>query len=86
MERLVRVSLHWPDGRRRDRSEARALENTRRDTVHLLQALVDMYNDDHYLFGVCSLPDSLGDYILFFIHLTITNPMHAFYFMILHMN
>jgi hypothetical protein len=86
MDRLIQQSLYWPDGRRRKCSEAFALKNTRTVTGHLLEALVDKYNDDHKLFGVCSLPHSLRDYISYFIHLPVVDSMHAFYSRIVHMN
>jgi hypothetical protein len=86
MDRLIQQSLYWPDGRRRKCSEASALKNTRTVTGHLLEALVDKYNDDHKLFGVCFLPHSLSDYISYFIHLPVVDSMHAFYSRIVHMN
>lgn len=51
MDRLIRQSLYWPDGRKRKCSEAFASENTRTENGHLLQALVDKYNEDRDLLG-----------------------------------
>jgi hypothetical protein len=49
----VREALYFPDGTRRSCLEP--LDETL-DEIHLLVcALVDQYNDDHYLLGVCTL-------------------------------
>ncbi|KAM0884628.1 hypothetical protein ACQ4PT_030873 [Festuca glaucescens] len=49
---LISWSNHFaPDGRKRKCSEAFASENTCTEKGHLLQALVDKYNEDHDLSG-----------------------------------
>jgi hypothetical protein len=53
MERAIQESLYWPDGTRKKCFEP---PDKTEDEVHLLvQALVDQYNEDHKLLGVCSL-------------------------------
>ncbi|KAK1647668.1 hypothetical protein QYE76_065473 [Lolium multiflorum] len=48
-ERVVRESLYWPDGTRKKCLEP---PDESEDEVHLLlEALVDQYNEDHYLLG-----------------------------------
>jgi hypothetical protein len=86
MDGLIQRSLYWPDGSRRKYSDAAASKNTLTQTGHLLKAVVDKYNDDHKLSGVCSLPHCLLGYILFFNHLIIADLMHVFGFRIVHMN
>ena len=53
MERAVQESLYWPDGTRQNCLEP---PDESHDEIHLLvQTLVDQYNEDHNLLGVCSL-------------------------------
>ncbi|XP_024316062.1 uncharacterized protein LOC112271179 [Brachypodium distachyon] len=51
MDWLVRRSLYWPDGKRKKLTKSQVSETTRKGTSHLLQALVDKYNDEHNLLG-----------------------------------
>jgi hypothetical protein len=49
----VRKALYFPDGTRKKCLEP---PDETLDEIHLLvRALVDQYNDDHYLSGVCTL-------------------------------
>ncbi|XP_052158144.1 uncharacterized protein LOC127775876 [Oryza glaberrima] len=48
MEKMIRQTMYWPDGRRKRCKSAGYFE---KDKCHLIQALVDKYNDDHNLLG-----------------------------------
>ncbi|XP_044374761.1 uncharacterized protein [Triticum aestivum] len=51
-EIAVRCCLYWPDGTRKMSSK----DNLKpRNISLLLQALLDKYNEDHHLLGICSL-------------------------------
>jgi hypothetical protein len=51
----IRSSLYWLDGTRKKCSESQMAERNRDRIRLLVQALVDKYNEDHNLLGVCSL-------------------------------
>jgi hypothetical protein len=55
VEMAIEKALFWPDGRRKKRSKSLATEETGSQVHRMVQALVDKHNDDHKLFGVCSL-------------------------------
>ncbi|XP_024314357.1 uncharacterized protein LOC100837750 [Brachypodium distachyon] len=59
-EMAIRKCLYWPDGTRKKCSKSHAIEKDCDDKRRFVQALVDNYNKDHNLFGVCSLPPSLS--------------------------
>jgi hypothetical protein len=61
MEKMIRQTMYWPDGRRKRCKSAGYFE---KDKCHLIQALVDKYNDDHNLLGVCSFSLHTHKYIL----------------------
>ena len=46
--------LYWPDGTRKSRLKTLPVDVTRCWILQLVQALMDKYNDDHNLSGVCS--------------------------------
>uniref|UniRef100_A0A0E0L7H1 DUF3615 domain-containing protein n=1 Tax=Oryza punctata TaxID=4537 RepID=A0A0E0L7H1_ORYPU len=46
MEKMIRQTMYWPDGKRKRCKSAGYSEN---DKCHLIQALVEKYNDDHNL-------------------------------------
>lgn len=83
MDWLVRRSLYWPDGKRKKLTKSQVSETTRKGTSHLLQALVDKYNDEHNLLGVLSLSGCIMYFAL--IHVSIADPT-LLYFRIFHMN
>ena len=52
-------TLYWPNGTRMNSKQALDVMMNRRPKWDVLNALLDKYNEDHHLFGVCSLPRSL---------------------------
>jgi hypothetical protein len=56
METAIRRALYWPNGLRRNSAEALAFMKNLRPEVELVRALLDKYNEDNNLSGVCSLP------------------------------
>lgn len=59
----VRQSLYFPDGTRKRRLRSEAVDEIRDSKLQLVKALVDKYNEDNNLFGVCSL--SLSSSLMF---------------------
>lgn len=49
------LDLYWPDGTSK-RSKSHAKQKGHDQMRQMAQALVDKYNEDHHLLGVCSLP------------------------------
>ncbi|XP_062187647.1 uncharacterized protein LOC133890992 [Phragmites australis] len=62
MDMLIRRSLYWPDGTIKKRTKSHVAEKTHDRMCRLVQALVDKYNEDHYLLGdlAYELKDVLG--------------------------
>lgn len=52
-------TLYWPNGTRMNSKQALDVMMNRRPKWDVLNALLDKYNEDHHLFGVCPLPHSL---------------------------
>jgi hypothetical protein len=54
--------IHWPDGTRKSHLRTLPLDERRCSMLQLVKALMDKYNDDHNLSGVCSfsLPPALS--------------------------
>jgi hypothetical protein len=52
----VQHCLYWPDGTRKKHLRSQPIDTSRDSERQLVEALVDKYNDDHDLLGVCSLP------------------------------
>uniref|UniRef100_A0A0E0PT63 DUF3615 domain-containing protein n=1 Tax=Oryza rufipogon TaxID=4529 RepID=A0A0E0PT63_ORYRU len=48
MEKMIRQAMYWPDGKRKRCKSAGYFE---KDKCHLIQALVEKYNEDHNLLG-----------------------------------
>lgn len=61
MEKMIRQAMYWPDGKRKRCKSAGYFE---KDKCHLIQALVEKYNEDHNLLGVCSFSLHTHKYIL----------------------
>lgn len=85
--------LYWPDGRRKKRSKSHVIEQSHNRMCLLAQALVDKYNENHNLLGVCSLslppsffcpPTRVALYL--FAHVRIADLSYASSFRILHMS
>lgn len=55
LDLVIRRDLYWPDGTSK-RSKSRAKQKGHDQMRQMAQALVDKYNEDHHLLGVCSLP------------------------------
>uniref|UniRef100_A0A453B837 Uncharacterized protein n=1 Tax=Aegilops tauschii subsp. strangulata TaxID=200361 RepID=A0A453B837_AEGTS len=55
VELAVQKCLYWPDGRRKKHLASQPIDTTRDFNRQLVEALVDKYNEDHNLLGVCSL-------------------------------
>jgi hypothetical protein len=54
----VRQCLYYPDGARRRPLRSEPVDEIRDSKLQLVHALVDKYNEDNNLFGVCSLSPS----------------------------
>ena len=51
----IRNSLYFPDGTRRRRLRSEPVDEIRDSQRKLVNALMDKYNEDNNLLGVCSL-------------------------------
>lgn len=56
MDMMVRKILYFLDGTRRRYSKSQVTQDVHNDMRQLARVILDMYNDDHSLLGVCS-PD-----------------------------
>jgi hypothetical protein len=54
LDLIIRQSLYWPDGTSK-RSKSCAMQRSKDQMRRLVQALLDKYNEDHHLLGVCIL-------------------------------
>lgn len=80
MDIIVRQSIYWPDGSIKKRTKSYATEKTHKRMCQLVQALVDKYNEDHNLFGVCSLSLSRAQACCFLFALSLTIADHVQFF------
>jgi hypothetical protein len=60
MENVIRRCLYWPDGTIKRRTKSFATWEAKKRMHQFIQALVDKYNDDHNLLGVCFLSISFS--------------------------
>jgi hypothetical protein len=65
VERGIRACLYWPDGSKKMHVISEQIDKSRCKMLQLVQALVDMYNEDPLHFEVCSLSPPPGPYCTF---------------------
>lgn len=77
-------TLYWPNnGTRMNSQQALDAMMNHRPKWELINALLDKYNEDHHLLGVCFVTHSLLPFLL--LYCFIVDMMHAYCFSILHM-
>lgn len=60
MDKVIRRCLYWPDGRIKRHTKSSSTRAANKRMHQFIQALVDKYNDDHNLLGVCFLSISFS--------------------------
>lgn len=86
----IRQCLFWPDGTRKKRTKSYIFKKGHEHISRLVCAIVDQYNEDHNLLGVCSLSFTClyaaSRIALHRVHITLAYLTCASYFRILHTN
>ena len=67
VDRLIHEHNYYPDGTPKRGPNSRRRTNPNEEQHHLVQALLDQYNDDNAFFGVCPLSPSLPIMLCFFL-------------------